>query len=218
MHIRYIMSENEIEENTKELIVDTLDTAIAPFTLGIPIMSLVDNFIKIGKNFYDKRTLAKLLAFLEDAGYTKANDKDKDKIDKFFEKRISNDKYAQTNGELLLDYLCKSEDIRKTALIGRVFSLLIKDDTIDSDSSVKDKFFRTAYYINNSYYDDLFALKLFANSHELLSSQDNRLDKLNSYGFLNDNGIDAGGASDEEPGGKIYSINEYGNIVLAALE
>ena len=200
----------ELKSSSKDLIVDGLDAVIAPFGFGVPIVSLIKDVIILGKNIYDKRLLKKLLAFFENAKYQSS--KHKAKMDTFLAKHITNEKYTQTNGELLLEYLCQVDDCQKAALIGKVFAYCV-DVNIESDC-----FFRTAYYINRSFFDDLKAILLFIKQETQLSSKDECLDRLYSYGFLQNCGIDSGSADNNSDSGTIYCLNQYGEIILQVLK
>ena len=147
------MFDKKLIDTTTDLIADSIDTVIAPFDFGIPVVTLIKDSIVLGKNIYDRRLLKKLLAFFDNAKYQTA--RNKIKMDAFFEKHISNERYAQSNGELLLEYLDQIDDCQKAALIGKVFAFCI-DSGIESND-----FFRVSYYISRSFYNDLMAIELF---------------------------------------------------------
>ena len=204
------MLDKKLIDTSTDLIADSIDTVIAPFDFGIPVVTLIKDSIVLGRNIYDRRLLKKLLAFFDNAKYQTA--RNKIKMDAFFEKHISNERYAQSNGELLLEYLDQIDDCQKAALIGKVFAFCI-DSGIESND-----FFRVSYYISRSFYNDLMAIELFVRDEELLSSKDERLDRLYSYGFLQNCGIDSGSLDENGDSGTIYRLNQYGEIVLNALK
>ena len=193
-----------------ELIGDGMDTAFSIIGLPLPICNIIKDIVKFGKSIYDVAILNKLLYFLDGANYNKPEDKCF--LDNFLIKRVDDPKFEISNGELLLDYLNKTDDRRKAKLIGKVYSYCVKKKI---DSKI---FFQVVFCINASYYYDLFAITLFDNADEQISCVDERLDRLCFNGFLYDGGIDAGGASDDDPHGNIYSLNKYGKILKYAIK
>lgn len=204
------MCDKKLIDTSANLAANSLDTLIASFDFGIPVVTLIKDTIVLGKNIYDRRLLKKLLAFFDNAKYQTS--KNKMEMDTFFAKQISSERYSQSNGELLLEYLDQIEDCRKAALIGKAFAFCI-DSGVESND-----FFRVSYYISRSFYDDLIAIELFVEDEELCSSKDERLDRLYSYGFLQNCGIDGGSLNEDDESGTIYRLNQYGEIILNALK
>lgn len=81
------MLDKKLIDTSTDLIADSIDTVIAPFDFGIPVVTLIKDSIVLGKNIYDRRLLKKLLAFFDNAKYQTA--RNKIKMDAFFEKHMS---------------------------------------------------------------------------------------------------------------------------------
>lgn len=198
-----------------EMLVDCMDLVggIADFTLscfGLP--SVFDNtkkIISIGEKIYDEKLIANLLLFLKGCDFE--NVKQKEKMRKFFDKKVNNPERFEGNGEKLLDYLSKINDKNSAILVGKGFLYCVQNN-INSDI-----FLKFSYNVRKSYYDDLKAIELFKHKKQLLSSEDERLENLYQYGFLFNCGINGGGASEDSPSGWIYELNEFGEILLALI-
>jgi hypothetical protein len=152
-------------------------------------------------DYYFTKKLKNFLFGLEDISENKRN--------KFFGK-FKNQKSLERLGFKIINIINNSDDENKCILMGKLFSLYIKEE-------INIRFyFRICHLINNSYYEDLIELTQFTNENKILTgnsvANEEVLDSLFNDGFLNNEGIDGGNAKGEN-GGTIYSINEYGKVI-----
>jgi hypothetical protein len=157
-------------------------------------------------DYYFTKKLNNFLFGLEDISENKRN--------KFFEK-FKDEKDLERLGFKIINIINNSDDENKCILIGKLFSLYIKEE-------INIRFYlRICHLINNSYYDDLIELTQFTEENEIRTgdsiADEKVLDSLFNDGFLISIGIDGGNVKSEN-GGTIYGINEYGKVIRDAIK
>lgn len=148
--------------------------------------------------------------FIEGIG----DEEDHDKVAKFLNKKLRNKKNQQTYGELIFNIVYEINDNLQSLIIGMLLNFYYAREKHEIDFKT---FYKLIYYIKNSYVYDLEALKIYRTKNEAIQSDDNRLESLNNYGFLKKSGID-GGNWDENEGGEIYTLNDFGKLIFDLLD
>ena len=175
----------------------------------LPVIKTVFTLYKTGKSVKDQFTLRKILSFLNGC-----NGLSREEVEKFIHSFEDEEKSKEFGMQLLL-IIDKTDDIKKTELIGKLFLLLLK-------KKFELKFYlRLCYMLNKCFYDDILCLQYFENSQSILTSINEIVDtivleNLFSSGLISEYGFTGGNASGKNAGTR-YALNNYGMMLKTVL-
>lgn len=206
---------NEEKENVdlepiEDIGIDGIEIALDSFIAEgifeeIPFVKIVIALAKSGKSFKDYLLKRKILNFIKNI-----QDISQEEIDKFTN-AMNSTKQLNEIGFKILEIIDRLDDVKKAELIGKLYKLLIKREISENN------FFRMCYLIDKCYYGDILELRHFK-VHKTLTSSNPHLDteileNLFSNGLLSNNGFD-GGSFNDEFGGNVYQLNNYGKLIM----
>ncbi len=178
-----------------------LDAAVLPDAFsGIPVISVLIGLWKAQREISHNLYVRKIMRFLKGLADTTQEERTK------FTEQLEKEGATKAFGETILLILDKIDDIAKPEIIGRIMAAHIKGHIEYS------KAMRMAYMINRCYTNDLEHLRNFRDGTQ--GKMTGVADALFSCGLLSSQGIDGGDISDPESGGTIYTMNEYGKLVV----
>jgi hypothetical protein len=198
-----------IAQSTSEIGMELLiDRQLANGLLKeIPIVKAIWALYNGGKSVQEYLYLRKLKLFLENI-----QDIDENDCQKFLKDAENNNENFSASLLLILD---KIEDETKAILIANAFKLYVKE------RFSREIFDRLLLIINRGFCVDLLNIVAFENHEILLTNgkhiKSESLTELFSCGLVEDVGID-GGSVDDNDGGTMYSLNEYGKIFLRVVK
>lgn len=185
-------------------VADTsLNSAIESGALqGIPFFSLLVGAMKAKRDVRDALFKRKVALFLKPISETPAH------LRKRFTEEIVHSGKQHEFGQAVLLLLDKADNMEKTKIIGRLMSALILGD-IDEPKTM-----RLCSIVNRCYVQDLELLRDFRTGTQ--GEQQPIAESLFSAGLLSNSGDTGGtiGGGPDEDGGIIYSLNEYGRLLV----
>jgi len=167
---------------------------------GVPFLGILTGILKAKRSVENELYFRKIYRFLLSLESTSVEDRVK------FVNELTRKGKMEEFGETILLLLERIDDIKKPSIIGNIMAAHI------SGHLAYDKAMRLAAIVNKCYSQDLGYLQQFREG-----TQGNMYyiaDALFSVGLLANIGIDGGNAGDPNSGGAIYSLNEYGKLLV----
>ncbi len=176
-----------------------IDSALKDGILrDIPIIGTLIGIIKAGHEIKSALFLRKIAIFLKTL--SEISDEERNIFVNKFDTLEKQHKF----GETILLLIERAENMEKPKLIAKIINAHILG-YIDQKIA-----FRICAMIDRCYIQDLDLLKNFADGTQKKNTP--IAESLASVGFLSNGGFDGGSISDEESGGVIYRLNEYGRV------
>jgi len=161
----------------------------------IPIIGLITGTLKAGNEIKTAIFIRKIIIFLKTLSETSAEDRQK------FVDKHNTPEQQHKFGETILLLLERAENMEKPKLIAQIINAYILDQVNEHIA------FRICSMIDRCYIQDL---KLLRNFVDGVQGENTPIaETLLSVGFLSNGGFD-GGTVEENSGGVIYTMNDYG--------
>lgn len=146
--------QESISEDLELISLDGIETTIEMLLDNeiiekIPIANIAMSIIKTGEMVYNKNLLKQTIKFIESLKHQKI---DKEKLDKYKQKVLKNDKKQKEEIERILLYLNQNIEIEKSRLLSKFFSAYINQEMN------WDKFCEFATVLNQIFITDLQTL------------------------------------------------------------
>lgn len=178
-----------------------LDTVLKEGVLrDIPVFNTIVALYQAGVEIHHHLFVRKIINFLRELSSTPL-----EKRQKFVEEIEKNPKQKRELGETLLLLIDRADSLQKPSILGKLLSNHILGNISYEDVT------RLSYIVDRVYISDLSYLLKFESG---VQRNSNIAASLQSVGLLSFSGIDGGNFDDEDSGGVIYVLNEYGKILL----
>ncbi|MCP5005719.1 MAG: hypothetical protein GY941_17555 [Planctomycetes bacterium] len=166
----------------------------------IPIIGTITGVLKAGSDIKSALFLRKVTIFLKTL--SEISDEDRKK----FIDEMKTPEQKHKFGEAILLLLERAEDMAKPKLIAKIINAHIMGHIEQTTA------FRICAMIDRCYVQDLELLRNFTNGTQGRNTP--VAETLLSVGFLSNGGFDGGSFSDEDSGGVVYNMNEYGKMFV----
>lgn len=183
-----------------------IDTVMTEGVLKeIPIVKTAIGLYNIGKSYQAKRYVKNLIVFIKEF-----SDLPNDTRDNAIDGYLSTDDKRNKFGETMLVLIETADDIKKPQIYARLLELWIRGECLYEESV------RCCRIVDRVFYSDLVYLMDFNDDSVNLDYQ---AEELYKNGLLSYGGIDGGEIVDdgENPGGMIYQVNKFGELVRKAI-
>jgi hypothetical protein len=178
-----------------------LDTVLKEGVLrDIPVFNTIVALYQAGVEIHHHLFVRKIMNFLRELSSTPL-----EKRRKFVEDIEKNPKQKRELGETLLLLIDRADSLQKPSILGKLLSNHILGNISYEDVT------RLSYIVDRVYISDLSYLLKFESG---VQRNSNIAASLQSVGLLSFSGIDGGNFDDEDSGGVIYVLNEYGKILI----
>ncbi len=172
----------------------------------IPVIGSLISIGNLSKSLFDRILLTKILTFLGELDL-----KNQDEIDSFKENYFKDKDYQYIGSKILLT-IEKADELLKVRWLAKLFRGYI-DNKYD-----RLEFLRLISIINSCYVTDVQRIIVFMEHDKLVSNNPHVesyiLEHLFSIGLLSNVGFDGGNARDDDSGGNIYKLNNFGKAIL----
>jgi hypothetical protein len=178
-----------------------LDTVLKEGVLrDIPVFNTIVALYQAGVEIHHHLFVRKIMNFLRELSSTPL-----EKRRKFVEDIEKNPKQKRELGETLLLLIDRADSLQKPSILGKLLNNHILGNISYEDVT------RLSYIVDRVYISDLSYLLKFESG---VQRNSNIAASLQSVGLLSFSGIDGGNFDDEDSGGVIYVLNEYGKILI----
>jgi hypothetical protein len=178
-----------------------LDTVLKEGVLrDIPVFNTIVALYQAGVEIHHHLFVRKIINFLRELSSIPL-----EKRWKFVEETEKNPKKKCELGETLLLLIDRADSLQKPSILGKLLSNHILGNISYEDVT------RLSYIVDRVYISDLNYLLKFESG---VQRNSNIAASLQSVGLLSFSGIDGGNFDNEDSGGVIYVLNEYGKILL----
>lgn len=186
--------------NSLSTIADVALDAMVTAVHGVPILSAIVSFARAGSDIKHELEYRKVVRFLQ------ALSKTSTKKRAAFAAKLHAEGKSEEFGQNILLLLSRLDDVTKPNIVGRIIGAHIEGNISF------DKAMRLAAIIDRCYASDLNYLKAFKDGTQGEGSDIAAM--LCAAGLLANNGIDGGTFDDPQAGGIVYSLSEYGKLLL----
>ena len=178
-----------------------LDTVLKEGVLrDIPVFNTIVALYQAGVEIHHHLFVRKIINFLRELSSIPL-----EKRRKFVEEIEQNPRQKRELGETLLLLIDRADSLQKPSILGELLRNHILGNISYEDVT------RLSYIVDRVYISDLSYLLQFEPG---VQRNSNIAASLQSVGLLSFSGIDGGTFDDEDSGGVIYALNEYGKILL----